>query len=285
MSTLYTKIFWNLHNYCRARCSYCPTRFWNGIDNKNIDLYLEKVYFILKHFESLGYVIEWTFDGGEPLEIAGFPKLLKVCKENNGKITLNTNGGYQWLDWWAIEPNVDCLNLTYHYWQNFNLVKYIIQSFEKNNKNVNILAPVRPDYFDEDLNRIEQLEKETNLKVNKIELYKDSSQTIGMYEYTNEQLFRLKGQSLVDHAEHLKNTSFAERTEHEILINPSFTGKSCNTGIERLYISHDGWVSGSNCNNTHLGNIWQNISLPISASICKMQSCVNSDDQQITKFL
>lgn len=285
MSTLYTKIHWNLHNYCRARCSYCPSRFHSGPKNKDIGLYLDVTKKLIDHYGNLGYKIQWTFDGGEPLEIDGLLKILKICKDNNGTIWLNTNGGYEWLDWWAIEPCIDNINLTFHYWQNVSLIKFIIQTFKKNGKNINVLAPIRPDFFDDDFDRVTVLEKELDITINKTELYKDSSQIVGVYDYSDEQLFRLKGQTLIDHVDHLKNTTFAERVEHEITVNPSFTGKSCNTGIERLYISYDGWVSGSNCNNTHLGNIWNDMTLPESASICKMKSCVNSDDQQITKFL
>jgi len=284
MSTLITKIHWNLHNYCSAKCTYCPSHFWNGEKNRSIEQYLEKFKLLIDHFESLKYSINWVFDGGEPLEVDGFVKILKTCKDHKGHITLNTNGGYQWLDWWAIEPNVDQINLTYHYWQNPNLIKYIIQTFQKNNKNINVIKPIRPDFFDIDLNQAESLENELDIKVNKIELYKEASQTVGIYQYTKEQLFRLRGQQLVDDIEHLENTTFSQRFEEQIKINPSFTGKLCNTGIERLFISYNGWVSGSACNNTHLGNIWNDLNFPTQASICKMLACVNSDDQQITKF-
>jgi organic radical activating enzyme len=285
VSTNITKIIWNLNNYCSAKCSYCPSKFWKGDKDKNIELYIDKALFFITHFNNLGYTIDWTFDGGEPLEIEGLSRLLKTCKKNNGKITLNTNGGYQWLDWWAIEPNVDYLNLTYHYWQNRSLIKFIIQCFQKNNKIINVVKPIRPNFFELDFEEANELEKEINIKVYKTELYNEASDVQGLYPYSKIQLQMLKGQILVDRANHLENTTFAERIQEQINSNPSFTGKACNTGIERLYISSSGWISGSNCNNTHIGNIWDEIDLPKSASICKMQACVNSDDQQITKFL
>ena len=46
-------------------------------------------------------------------------------------ITPITNGGTLWMDWWAIEPYVDQVVLTFHYWQNPALMKYIIDVFKE----------------------------------------------------------------------------------------------------------------------------------------------------------
>lgn len=280
-----TKIYWVLHNYCKSDCWYCPSHFKNGNNLKSVEDYLTICKMIINHYRSMDRNITWVFDGGEPLEISSFPRLLKMCKEHDGTIELTTNGGRLWIDWWAIEPYIDNLNLTYHYWQNHYLIEFIIQTFQKNNKVININVPIRPEFFDWDIDRSARIEAKYNISVNKIQLYRDASQVRGLYDYTDDQLRILKGESLVEERKHFEETSHHERAIEVVNQSPSFTGKLCNTGIEILKIDYLGWVKGSNCGNTHLGNIWQNdFALPTSPSRCNKIVCTDNEDKQITKF-
>jgi hypothetical protein len=214
-----------------------------------------------------------------------FPMMLKLCKENNGNIDLTTNGGKLWLDWWAIAPHVDSLHLSFHYWQQFNLIKFIFDAFRKNNKTVEVIVPIRPDYFNEDIARALKVENEFNIVVSKYILYRNADPIGGMFPYTDEQLRIIRGEQLVEEKKHFEETTFQERLTETLNANPSYTGKLCNVGIESLSISHDGWVSGSACGNTSLGNIWHdNFELPVGPQPCKMIACVNESDQKITKF-
>lgn len=280
-----TKINWSLHNHCTAGCSYCPSHYWQGTIENSFDRYLDVTNKIIKHYSELGRTIEWTFNGGEPLEMFDFPAILKLCKEHQGYITLHTNGGRLWLDWWAIEPHVDNLVLSYHYWQNPRLIDYIIEIFQKSNKQIEVIIPIRPNNYEEDMDRVKFVENKHNLTVNKLILFKEMSDAVGPYNYEDNQLEEISGPELVEEHVNYKETTYEERVETLVNQSPSFLGKKCNTGIERLFISHDGWASGSACNNTHLGNIWhEGFTLPNSPSVCKMLACTNGDDQTITKF-
>jgi len=280
------KINWNLHDRCTGGCSYCPSFLWGGGTPNEITQYLSVTKKIIDHYAELGRIVDWTFNGGEPLEMFDFPMMLKLCKEHRGSVELHTNGGKIWLDWWAIEPYVDKLNLSYHYWQNSKLIEFIIDQFIKNNKSINIIVPIRPDHFNDDINRALSIEKKYGIVVSKSALYKEASQSIGLFDYTDEQLRIIRGESLVEENIHYKETTLAERFEEKIKENPTYTGMNCNVGIEHLNISHNGWVSGSQCNNSSFGNIWQdNFNLPAGPSVCKMQACIHPGDQQITKFL
>jgi MoaA/NifB/PqqE/SkfB family radical SAM enzyme len=280
------KINWNLHDRCTGGCSYCPSFLWGGGTPNEITQYLLVTKKIIDHYAELGRIVDWTFNGGEPLEMFDFPMMLKLCKEHRGSVELHTNGGKIWLDWWAIEPYVDKLNLSYHYWQNSKLIEFIIDQFIKNSKSINIIVPIRPDHFNDDINRALSIEKKYGIVVSKSALYKEASQSIGLFDYTDEQLRIIRGESLVEENIHYKETTLAERFEEKIKENPTYTGMNCNVGIEHLNISHTGWVSGSQCNNTSFGNIWKdNFNLPVGPSICKMQACIHPGDQQITKFL
>lgn len=296
-----TNIFWNLHDHCLAECSYCPTHLRGGQLQYNITDYIDITLKLISHYESLGRKIHWTFNGGEPLDLIDFPMMLKVCDENDGKIVLHTNGGRLWVDWWAMEPRVDVLHLSYHYWQNPSLIKYIIQLFQKKEKEIYVIVPIRPDHFDDDLQRALDIENEFGIIVGKSILYNNAAHNSGMFPYTDDQLMIIKGETLVNENRYFKNSTFKERSEKTLVENPSYTGMRCNTGIDNLYISHLGWASGSNCNNTPLGNLWINnresasdaeqqqnnlnsLKLPTTPSICKMIACVSPSDQKIIKF-
>jgi len=304
-----TEIFWNLNNFCKSKCTYCPTKFWGGDTPHHISDYLEITKKIIDHYKLLDRNIDWTFDGGEPLDMFDFPMLLKLCKESDGNITLNSNGGKMWLDWWAIEPHVDNLNLTYHYWQKPALIKFILDTFKTKNKKVNIHVPIRPDYFEEDMQRALIIESSHEITVGKSVLYNHADQSAGMFPYTSKQLAIISGIKfdetsvesvkstpiteidiiesvpLVIEKKHFEETTFKERFEEKMAANLGYTGMLCNSGIEYLSISHDGWATGSNCNNRPLGNIWSSeFLLPATPHTCTMMHCISPRDQQITKF-
>lgn len=287
MTTLTTKVFWQLTNHCSAGCTYCPTKFWGGEKHRELKDYLDATTTIINNYKLAGRNIDWHFTGGELLEVFDFPAVLKLCKESGGTISIETNGGTLWLDWWAIEPHVDSLHLTYHYWQNPNLIRFIIQAFQGKNKNFKITVPVRPDFFDDDVNRGKAVNDEFQIQVNYQTLYEEADTNFGMFKYSIPQLEFLFGKQWVEDNVNKPDqpSTVAERFEHQIAISPSFTGKLCNVGIEYIHISPEGWVSGSSCNNSPLGNLYNgSLSLPTAASICKMQACINGSDQQITKF-
>lgn len=278
-----TRINWQLNNYCTGGCSYCPTRFWGGEKPPMVDRFLEITRRIIDHYKQLGRDIDWNFTGGEPLEFFDLPAVMKMCKESNGTIELQTNGGKLWLDWWAIEPHVDNLHLTYHYWQNPNLIKFIIQAFRGKNKNFDITVPIRHDYFDDDWGRALQVETDFEIRVSKQPLYKDAS--ADLYPYTRDQLVKLFGEQWTDLYLNAKPVTFHEQREAIIAVSPSFTNQRCNVGIETLSIGSEGWLSGSDCGIKHMGNVWKDdFTLPNEPTMCDRTVCASGSDQAITKF-
>jgi organic radical activating enzyme len=275
-----TKIIWNLHDYCSAQCSYCPTIFKHGDSPPEFHFYKKAATEIITYYTNIGKKIDWIFNGGEPLEIFDLPELLKLCKIDSSTINLTTNGGRLWLDWWAIEPYVDFLNLTYHHWQNPSLIRFIIQAFINKGKYINVSVPIRADMFNEDIDKVISLETEFGIHVNKQILYSHGFERSGFLNYSKEQIEILTG---IQHTDNNPLT-FKEQSEELKNTSPVFTGKLCNAGIEVLHIGHTGWVKGSMCNNKPLGNIWTGITFPDQPQVCRMQSCVYPEDQQIIKF-
>jgi organic radical activating enzyme len=285
MSQLKTQITWHLNDYCKAECSYCPTSLrGGGLPPDTVD-YVRITKLIIDHYTELGRTIDWTFNGGEPLDMDGTVRILKLCKEAGGTTELHTNGGQLWMDWWAVEPLVDQLRLSYHYWQNPALIKYIIETFRSKSKPIDVIVPIRPDHFEEDLERALAIEREHKFVVSKSVLYKHARGDAGMFDYTNDQLEIIQGRKIVEEKIHFESTTWQERHDEKYNTNPVYTGMRCNVGIERLHISHQGWVAGSDCNNQPLGNIWNTEwAPPKEPQICSMQACVSQADQQITKF-
>jgi len=275
MNKLNTEIFWTITNHCKSECSYCPSRFRNGDEPKHISEYIKIAQLLIDNFKKQNRIINWIFNGGELLDMFDFPELLKFCKTSLGNIDLTTNGGKLWLDWWAIEPYID------------TLIKFIIQTFQKNNKNVNITVPIRPsNYFDSDMNRALEITNEFNINVNKTLLFKDGASELGYLDYTEEQFEIVLGKEWVENNLRNPPKTYKEIQEIKVATNPSFTGILCNVGVEKLLIDPSGWVQGSSCNTLHLGNIWHDgFRLPDRPSACKMLACIDQQDQKITKFI
>lgn len=308
MENFKTSIFWNLHDYCRAECSYCPVQYSGGGLHPETKDYIQVINTIVNAYTAAGRTIDWFIDGGEPLDMDDIVTILKLCRTNGTSLMLSTNGGKLWVDWWAIEPYVDSLKLTYHYWQNPALMKYIIDTFREKGKPIEVLVPIRPgEHFRSDITRATALESECNFYVSKTLLYKEADQTAGLFPYTHEDLNKIyfwnlpfKDRIRQPQANPADINTFSPEAKAKVKFDsstwdtryqekhqtsPKFTGQLCNAGVERLHIGHLGWVSGSCCGNQSMGNIWQSGWYPsISPQKCSMLSCAVEFDRTITKF-
>ena len=313
MNNLTTNITWELNDYCKSECSYCPTKYRGGLEPPETKDYIRIANLLIDSYTKMGRQINWTFNGGEPLDMNDIVTLLKLCRENGNSMTLHTNGGKLWMDWWAIEPYVDRVYLTYHYWQNPALMKYIINTFQEKRKELILMVPIRPDYFEEDMDRAEAIEKVTYKHVTKFKLYNNADYSAGMFSYLPVQLAIMQGviprvknidpveketeevvetveekidnSSDVKELKYFQNTTWQQRYDDKMNSNPSYAGRLCNVGVENLHIGHLGWVRGSDCNNQPMGNIWhEGWMSPTGPQVCGMRVCESESDRKITKF-
>ena len=292
-----TVITWSLHDYCKAQCDYCPINSRGGPEPRSVDEYIRVADLLINSYTiKQQRKIDWIFNGGEPLDLDYLPQLLKFCKQESNHITLHTNGGRLWLDWWAIEPYIDHINLTFHFWQNPALIKYITQTFLSKNKNISITSPIRYSNVDLDLDNVRKLEETIQHKILRTILYVNADRKAGLLPYSNKDLEKIDRANgvikierplspAVEEKKYFQETTWSERYGKVQLENPSFTGQLCNAGVERLSIGAQGWVSGSLCNNQSLGNIWNPGWIPSEGpQVCTMRACVHHDDRLITKF-
>jgi MoaA/NifB/PqqE/SkfB family radical SAM enzyme len=248
------------------------------------------------------------------LDIDDIAIILKAMKTGNGSVSITTNGGKLWMDWWALEKYIDSVNLTFHFWQNPALMKYIVDTFKSKGKKFSITAPIRPTNVQEDIDRVLMLEDTIDMLVSKTQLYINGDSSIGMMNYSFDDLQKIdffnlskegrikfleeqarrkteapppppvEKSALVKQAIYFKQTTWDDRYKDTYSQNPKYTGQLCNAGIECLYIEPNGWVTGSSCNNYPLGNIYQGFNPPGGPQKCGMIACVNKSDQLITKF-
>jgi organic radical activating enzyme len=281
MNKSITRVNWVLNNYCTAECSYCPIHFRGDAEPREIKDYIRIANVLIDTYQSIDRVLEWDFSGGEPLDMFDIVTLLKLCRTNGNNLKLHTNGGRLWMDWWAIEPYVDYLVLTNHYWQNQSLIKYIVDTFQNKNKIIEILVPVRPDHFEEDYTRYMTSKSNYTISVKYNLLYDKGN----MFPYTDNQLLLLLGKEQFD-LHNAPKMDWHTNYAHEIKSNPSYTGQLCRVGLYDLQITGNGFVSGSDCKNKSMGNIWDpEWSLSVAPQACTMQACVSLSDQKIPKIV
>jgi organic radical activating enzyme len=345
MDNLKTTISWILNDYCKSECEYCPTSLRGGSVPHETEEYLRIASLLIDSYSNTQKrKIDWIFNGGEPLDMDDIVMLLKLCRTNGNSMTLHTNGGKLWMDWWAIEPYVDTLHLTFHHWQNPALIKYISDTFQNKGKKFNITSPIRHNHVQQDIERVMELEETLGFIINKTILYKEADPSAGMFNYQHadlgkidffnktkiererileekakweRELERIKKEieerkkqipvdvvapppppppplppppiedpsQLVEQKIYFEETTWDDRYQDTYSNGPVYTGQLCNAGVEFLNIGAKGWVSGSNCNNQPLGNIWHTGWMPPQGpQRCTMISCVNDSDQEITKF-
>lgn len=282
----FVNIVWDISDYCKSECSYCPTRLRGGERPRETAEYLKLIEKLKTNYFELNRKINWKISGGEPLDMDDIVPILRNCKDIDNHVELTTNGGKLWMDWWAIEPYVDHLNLSYHYWQNHSLIEFLIDTFRKKEKSIVVSVPMRPEYFDYDLSRALQLELKYNMVVSKHALYHEADPNAGLFPYTQEQIDIMEGRKQLHKLKSdFENKTWTERREESFNSNPVYTGKMCNAGIEFLYISGTGWTLNSYCKNRSSNNAfnedWQP---PKTPQLCRRVACIFPSDQQITKF-
>lgn len=287
MENLTTDIYWILNDYCKSECSYCPQSISGGGMPPETVEYIRIANLLINSYAKIGRKINWTITGGEPLDMFDIVTLLKLCRTQGNSVTLNTNGGRLWIDWWAIEPYVDRLDLTFHYWQTPHLIKFITDTFKNKNKEINVTSPIRPDHYEADMERVSLVEATIGIKITRTYLYKDAQHAGGKFNYSFDQLTGINNANGVIPIVQITSSeeSWNDRYQAVYSSNPSYSGQMCNAGIEYLFIGGQGWASGSHCGNESYGNIWHtDWAPPMQPQKCGMLACIHSADQKITKF-
>ena len=122
----FRKIYIEITNICNMHCSFCPET-----SRAKATMSLENFKYIVKQIVPYTDYV-YLHVKGEPLLHPNLKEFLEVCKENNLKVNISTNGTLL-QDKWKILKDIRQLNVSLHSFENNNeerLNIYLIQVLE-----------------------------------------------------------------------------------------------------------------------------------------------------------
>lgn len=268
------EIHWHLNDSCNYKCFYCLSKYSAGKNKKTIDQYLNIIEKLQSSKYKFARTIKWKLGGGEPLHFTGLNILLKKIKSKPSYVRLDTSGGETWFEMLEIKNLIDHVLLTHHYWQNISVLNYIIDFALENNKKLNIIIPLQPRKILECRELIEKL-KTGGIEVHEQILYDEEGKMIS--EYNNYDLYLITGKSDSDN----KPAPYVDLSIPPKDDTPSYTGLPCYAGMDYMFISAKGYISGSVCGGRNLGNIFDQEWSPVNEPFaCVMNFCRSAADRK-----
>jgi organic radical activating enzyme len=278
------EIYWHLTDICDTDCNYCPSRLRAGKNKRTTEEYLTVIEKLQESRYQNAESIIWKINGGEPLQFPGLNQLLKKIKSKPCTVRLDTSGGATWFDLIETKDYIDHYKLTHHKWQNISVLNFIVDFCNENNKRLDIVVPLNPGQIFEDREKIKELKNQGLVAYEQI-LYSDPRNRGDFWDgYSSVDINRIlyrpddwtppppepdNGPIYVDHSQPPKDNS------------PSYTGQGCYAGVDYIYISHLGYVAGSECGGRDLGNVFDtNWKAPSSAFPCSMNYCRSDIDRK-----
>lgn len=279
-------VFWHLSDYCDQGCEYCPPRYRGGEAPKPPDVYLSIIDKIQKSRYQFADKINWQLSGGEPLSIPSLTNILKKIKEKPSFIKIETAGGNSWFDYMSIQEYIDQITFSYHHWQNPSVAEYIIDFCQTNNKIIKIKVPFYPGKVKAQLKLIEELNAR-GIPSKGIPLTVDARDQL-IEGYTNGEVNLMFGRPEDYVAPPApppppRDPNWKDPNAEDG--SPKNLGYTCYAGVDYLYISHRGFVNGSECGGRNGGNVydegWEPYSEPFS---CPMFRCRSNRDKQLIRI-
>lgn len=278
------EIHWHLTDKCNHGCFYCPSKYSGGKNNHTIEKYVE----IIEKLQTSKYQhaksIKWKLGGGEPLQFGGINVILKLIKSKPSFVRLDTSGGETWFETLEIRDFVDHLLVTHHYWQNPSVLNFIIDFCQENNKLLDIMVPLQPGKIRECKALVKDIQSK-NVNCHEQTLYDDQGKMI--MEYSKGDLNLIKGLP-EDYEEPIVNQPppYVDLSKPPVDDTPSYTGKPCYAGVDYMFISSKGYISGSECGGRNLGNIYSDDWIPpMDPFNCVMTYCRSSNDREKIRII
>jgi MoaA/NifB/PqqE/SkfB family radical SAM enzyme len=287
------EVNWKLNSYCEFDCVYCPGQWRGGTLDKTLDQYLHIVDSLQNTRYKEAEKIKWIISGGEPLHFPNLSTILQKIKSKNSYVRLETSGGDSWFNLMEIADCVDDLVLTHHYWQNVSVLNFIIDLCKDKNIKLKIIVPLMTGKILENKELIATL-KSQGLEVEEKKL---SNTDYSLWQgYTREDINLMAGRRADEDApvvhssgpvlEPVKGPVYQDLTKPPVDNTPSYTGKMCFAGVDILYIDHNGWAKGSDCNSRSIGNVFETSWLaPDGPHACSITYCRSSKDRRTIRIL
>lgn len=285
---------WALTNQCNYSCRYCHEDLNSGnIKEPNegkVLYFLEKLIVISKKKNKILYV---EFGGGEVSLYRSFHSVIKTIHQNNGLVTIVSNGSKR-ISWW--EENTKYLSgvsLSYHIEDiksesHFIEVSKVLEASRTTRFHVNIMMV--PERFDDCVEFANRLKQEVRCSIALQPLFEGFGHggITKKYPYTPEQEQIMKDfrgrpelktlpPSMAELEVNYADGTTENLSTFDLIANDqtNFVGWDCYAGIDSLVITFSGDIYRSWCmQDGPIGSIYnENIELPTHPTKCRTKIC------------
>ena len=284
------KIEWNLGKRCNYDCSYCPASIHNNSSpHTDINILERAVDKLLE----LDKPLRISLTGGEPCVHPDIEDLLDYLKRKNiSWINLTTNGtrGSRWYLQNEMFFNHVVFSLHFEYdWK--RIVQVINEFYDSTERDFFVNVMAHHDHMD-NVRKVVKEFKEKGIKfaIRRLRWTEGDHNVFDDMRYDGNDLEWI----LANDATVSPNTIiFKDKIEQLYHANDvikqklnTFTGWTCNAGLESLMINWDGEVHRATCRvGGSLGNIYQDTFLaPIDPVTCTRDWCTCAADIPLTKY-
>jgi len=273
----YAQIDWLLNAHCKLQCSYCRPEWKNGPADRPLNDYLE----VIKKLQRTRYChhpkILWRIGGGEPLHFPYLTEVLQAIRAWPSWIRLDTSGDDTYFALYRVLDLINHIHLTYHEWQNDDVVGFILEECRAKQKKVTMAFPLLPGRINETREKINYYQQRGFECTEQI-LYEPDGRFIKSYsEVDLNRIFRRSDDATTEAA-------VPGYTDLSIInsVDPVYTGLPCYAGVDWIHINPKGFVSYSECGgrNEHFNafdSAWQ---APGEHFACTMGQCRSKNDRE-----
>jgi organic radical activating enzyme len=298
-------INWTLNSLCTYHCTYCPDilhRGTNEIIDKSRDRNILENFLIKLKEEVKDRPVHIFLNGGEPTINPHFEFLCDKFKEYDWYCHVNTNGSRS-LAWWLEHaPKLYKITLSYHpEWENKDIFEKMEALGQITNTGVFVLMwPPMWDKCVAAYDKFKTISSMAHVGFTRV-FKKDQFEQDTSYEYTTKQLEWFEKETPLSKPFEFKigdNRGFGstymkyqdnseQRLDDQYLLNNrlnNFFNWTCNIGLDCLYISFFGKITGASCGQGQdLGTLENFRGLAKSPVICKQFWCSCALETNITK--
>lgn len=285
---------WAINNSCNYSCKYCHPDLNSGSINQPtyeyINGFLEK---IITYSKGMGLVPYFEFGGGEVTLIRNFGDVLKKISQNQGQVTIISNGSKK-LSWWSEHSKyLTGVSLSYHIndiksESHFIMVSKVLEASQTTRFHVNVMMV--PERFDDCLEFAYRLKHEVRCSIALQPLFEGFGHggITKKYSYTPEQEQMMKDfrgrpelktlpPSMAELEVNYADGTIENLSTFDLIANDqtNFVGWDCYAGIDSLVITFSGDIYRSWCmQDGPIGSIYdENIELPTHPTKCRTKIC------------
>lgn len=285
----HAEVTWQLNAYCKLQCSYCQPEWKTGSLDTPVAQYLT----VIEKLQNTRYQhhkkIYWKIGGGEPLHFPQLSTLLRKMREQPSIIRLDTSGDDTYFSLYGVLNLIDRIKLTYHYWQNDDVVGFLLEQCLEREVDVSIKIPLAPRKITESREKVEYFKNLGYVCDEQILYDRDGKLHRG---YSNVDANRIHGrpddwqEEVTVYDPNLPDPNYIDISIINE-IDPIYTGQPCYAGVDWMHINPKGFVSYSQCGgrNEHFNVFETNWQPPNAPFPCTVNQCRHEQDRKKIRII